>query len=235
MIKYTYLLIDLLSILVPRIFSFHAKIRLYKHWDAVLPAIFISAAFYILWDSWFAHLGVWGFNPTYITGIYIGNLPLEEIQFFICIPYACVFTFECISGIIPASFLQNKIKPINYSVATILLILSVIFRSRPYTATAFVLPSLMIFVAILKGVAWLPKFYLIYGVLLVPFLVVNGLLTGTGLSRPIVWYNPDGIIGLRLLTIPIEDIFYGMGLILCNIWIYTWLRSREWQLSRLFN
>ncbi len=93
MIKYTYLLIDLLSLAVPLVFSFHPKIRLYKHWSALLPAILITAVCYVLWDSWFTRLGVWGFNSRYTTGIYIGNLPLEELLFFICITYSCVFTF----------------------------------------------------------------------------------------------------------------------------------------------
>ncbi|HZZ75125.1 MAG TPA: lycopene cyclase domain-containing protein, partial [Puia sp.] len=67
MIKYTYLLIDALSLLVPLIFSFHSKIRLYRHWNALLPAIMVVAAGYALWDSLFVHLGIWGFNSDYIT------------------------------------------------------------------------------------------------------------------------------------------------------------------------
>ena len=64
------------------------------------------------------------------------------------------------------------------------------------------------------------RFYLVYLVLLIPFMIVNGLLTGTGLAAPVVWYNPSEIIGRRILTIPIEDVFYGMGLVLANVWIY---------------
>lgn len=64
------------------------------------------------------------------------------------------------------------------------------------------------------------RFYLVYLILMIPFLIVNGLLTGTALAAPIVWYNPGEIIGPRILTIPLEDIFYGMGLVLINVWIY---------------
>src|ERR1700761_5982703 len=108
MIKYTYLLIDLLSVFIPLLFSFHPKIQLYKSWAALMPAIFITAIFYLLWDSWFVHMGVWGFNPHYLIGVYIGNIPLEEALFFICIPYACVFTYQCISDFIPSSYLQSS-------------------------------------------------------------------------------------------------------------------------------
>jgi len=224
MTKYTYLLIDLLSVLIPLAFSFHHKIQLYKYWAALIPAIFITALFYLLWDSWFVYLGVWGFNQHYITGIHIGNLPLEEVLFFICIPYACIFTYKCISGLIPSTYLQGSIAYINYIFAAILAILAIIFHNKPYTLSAFALLAVMILIGAIKKLAWLPKFYLVYIILLIPFLVVNGLLTGTGLARAVVWYSANGIIGLRILTIPIEDIFYGMGLILSNIWIYQSVR-----------
>lgn len=229
MIRYTYLLIDLMSLLMPLVFSFHHKIRLYKQWHALLPAILLVAAAYSVWDSIFTYLGIWGFNPAYLTGICIGNLPLEEILFFICIPYSCVFTFECISPVISASFLQRYIELINLCFVGVLITLTVVFRVKPYTASAFTLLSALLLTGMFLKITWLAKFYLVYAVLLIPFLVVNGLLTGTGLSSPVVWYSTAGITGLRILTIPVEDVFYGMGLILTNVWAYVTIRSRQQQ------
>ncbi|HVW12359.1 MAG TPA: lycopene cyclase domain-containing protein [Mucilaginibacter sp.] len=235
MIRYTYLLIDLLSVAAPLVFSFHPKIRLYKHWNALLPAILITAVAYALWDSWFTHLGVWGFNSRYTTGIYAGNLPLEELLFFICIPYACVFTFECVAGIISPTRMQQSVKPLGYSLTIVLLLFAIAFRFHAYTASAFILLAAMIFVGTVKNISWLPKFYIVYSILLVPFLIVNGLLTGTCLASPVVWYNPAGIIGVRILTIPVEDIFYGMGLIMVNVWIYSAIRKGQLQHRRFFS
>lgn len=235
MIRYTYLMIDLLSLAVPLIFSFHPQIKLYKHWNALLPSILMVALGYTVWDSFFTKLGIWGFNPSYLTGVHLCNLPIEEILFFICIPYSCVFTFECLAPIISIAFPQSSARIINYAFAGIFILIAVVFHSRLYTASAFGLLSVLIFAAALLNTAWLAKFYLIYAVLLIPFLIVNGLLTGTGLSSPVVWYNPTGIIGPRILTIPVEDIFYGMGLILANVWLYTALRSREWLKKRILS
>jgi lycopene cyclase domain-containing protein len=52
-----------------------------------------------------------------------------------------------------------------------------------------------------------------YLIILIPFLIVNGLLT----AIPVVLYNDNENLGIRLYTIPIEDIFYGMLLVMMNV------------------
>ncbi len=63
---------------------------------------------------------------------------------------------------------------------------------------------------------FLSRFYFSYIILLLPFLVVNGILTGLFIPNEVVWYNNDEILGLKVLTIPVEDFFYGMLLLLLN-------------------
>ena len=70
------------------------------------------------------------------------------------------------------------------------------------------------------------RFYFAYGVILIPFFIVNGILTGSFISSEVVWYNDAHNLGLRIGTIPVEDIFYGMLLILMNIAIFEWLQER---------
>lgn len=236
MIRYTYLLIDMMSVSVPLALSFHPRIRLYRHWKALLPAILLVAVGYVLWDSLFVHLGIWGFNPDYITGLYIGNLPMEELLFFICIPYACVFTFECLSNLKTQAFSGIKITNfISYVFSGLMIIVAVIFHSRLYTATALTFIAGLVLLVTLKKIPWLPKFYVVYAILLIPFLIVNGLLTGTGLAAAVVWYKDSGIIGPRIMTIPVEDVFYGMGLVLLNVWLYTAISGRERQQKPTLN
>lgn len=59
------------------------------------------------------------------------------------------------------------------------------------------------------------------------FLAVNGILTGTGLDSPIVNYNPQNFIGFRILTIPIEDVFYGYEMILWNLFFFYRFKQKE--------
>ena len=83
-----------LSFIGPFLLSFDKKIAFYKNWRFLLPSILLVALFFICWDEWFTKMGIWGFNPKYIQGIYGGHLPLEEILFFIVIPYNCLFVFN---------------------------------------------------------------------------------------------------------------------------------------------
>ena len=55
---------------------------------------------------------------------------------------------------------------------------------------------------------------------MIPFTIVNGALTGLFYDQLIVWYNNSENTGIRLLTIPIEDIIYAYQLILSNLVIF---------------
>ncbi len=71
------------------------------------------------------------------------------------------------------------------------------------------------------------RFYFTFGFILIPFLLVNGILTGSFIDGEVVWYNDKENLGFRLATIPFEDVFYGMLLLLCNISIFEWLQEHD--------
>lgn len=234
MTKYTYLLVNFFTIIVPFIFSYHPKLKFYKTWRAFWPAVIFTAVFFLLFDALYTSMGVWGFNNQYLIGVKIGNLPLEEVLFFICIPYACVYTYHCLDLFIQRKFSVKIETAITHTFIIVFLGVSLTFYHQIYTMFAFLVCAILLIIAkYVMKVTWLTKFYIIYGVLLFPFLIVNGVLTGTGLENPVVWYNENEIFGFRILTIPFEDIFYGMAMILMNMLIYKkLLKTKEFALSK---
>jgi len=68
--------------------------------------------------------------------------------------------------------------------------------------------------------ALLSTFYITFLFMLIPFFIVNGILTGTGIEGNIVWYNDLENLGLRIGTIPIEDSVYAFSMILMNLLLY---------------
>jgi lycopene cyclase domain-containing protein len=230
--SYTYLLVNFFSIIIPLIFSFHKKLLFHKKWIFLWPAIGISGILFILWDILYTKWGVWGFNPDYLIKITIYNLPIEEILFFICIPYSCVFTYHCFDILFKNNSLKKHEPLITYTLIFSLLIVGIFNFKQIYTSVTFIGLALFIsFCYWYLKVPWLSNFYRAYAILLIPFLIVNGILTGTGIESPIVWYNDLENMRIRLGTIPIEDVFYGMFLILLNVFFFEYFSKKhnsEW-------
>ncbi|MEI7803068.1 MAG: lycopene cyclase domain-containing protein [Bacteroidota bacterium] len=221
MIRFTYLAVDIGAILFPFIFSFHPKLKFYKTWFAFFPAMIISAIIFIVADIQFTRIGVWGFNPDYVTGIYFFNLPIEEYLFFFCIPYSCIFTYNCFKILLQQSPNENTTRFISKIASVVLFIIGIIYFNHLYTSTTFIALAIYLFIIAQFNFTFsVGKFFLAYFVLLIPFFICNGILTGTGLASPVVWYNNNQNLGIRILTIPVEDFFYGLLLILLNATIY---------------
>ncbi len=226
---FTYLLINTLTLIFPLGFSFLPQTKFYKKWIFIWPAIFIPAAFFIAWDIWFTGMGVWGFNEKYVLGIFFVNLPLEETLFFICIPYACAFTYHSINILSGRDRISPKAVNIITDILCVFLFVTAILQwDKWYTASAFLVCGiLLVFHRWVWKTDYLGRFYFAYLFILIPFFIVNGILTGMGIPEEVVWYNADEFMGFRLGTIPFEDTFYGMALLLLNITLFEYFQKKK--------
>lgn len=222
-----YLLIDCLSIAGPLLASFSPRIRFDRFFLPFICANLFVGALFVAWDIFFTHLGVWNFNPRYVEGIYFLHLPVEEWLFFICIPFSCVFTYYCLDHFGLLERIPAVTDPIVLVIVGMLVALAVIFHHRLYTCSAFVSAAFACLVIQIFGNGrLLGKVIASYALLLLPFFVVNGALTGTGLPEAVVRYNNAENLGIRLLTIPVEDIFYGFSLVSLNIVLFQLFAGR---------
>ena len=231
--KYLYLWINILAFIVPFLFSFYSRANFSKKWKYVLPAIAVSATLFILWDALFTELGIWGFNPRYTLDKRIAGLPVEEILFFFCIPYACLFTYFALNHLVEKDYLFPHQELITSVLIVVLLMLGMYHIHRAYTATTFLFAGLFLAFSMLKlRMRFMGRFYFAFAVILIPFFLINGILTGSFLEEPVVWYNDSENLGIRLGTIPVEDVVYGMLMLLLPITIwekweeYAYYRSR---------
>jgi lycopene cyclase domain-containing protein len=220
---YTYLLLNIVTLFFPFVLSFDKKVAFYNKWPQLVWGIGITGAFFIVWDMLKTYYGVWAFNPEYLIGIYIGNLPIEEWLFFLTVPYACVFIYECLKAYLP-DYLEKPSRYIAPVIALLLFITGVLSYGKMYTFITFLLTALFLVLYInvfknrLGGYFWMG-----YIVHLIPFFIVNGVLT----SLPVVIYNDAENLGIRLFTIPAEDTIYSMLLLLMNIGIYEYVGQKR--------
>jgi lycopene cyclase domain-containing protein len=220
--QYTYLLINLFSVLIPFLFSFEKRIFFFKKLKALLPAMLITAAFFIMWDHLMTIWNVWQFNSEYLIGYYIWDLPIEEWLFFFTIPYSCVFIYESLNFLVKKDSLSHYAKNISSTLAVILIIVVLFNTGKLYTAIKLTLTVFMLVYVLIENFDFMGKFYRAYLVSLIPFFVVNGLLT----SLPVVTYNDSENLGIRIGTIPVEDTIYSLLLLLMNICLYEYFKNR---------
>ena len=230
---YTYLLIHALSLAGPLALSFDNKVHFYKKWKYLFPAMIIPAIFFIVWDVYFTHTGVWSFSSEHTIGWKIINLPLEEVLFFITVPYCCMFIYECIRCYFPGLREKKWADGLLWLLALLLLVIGLLNKDKAYTAYTFILngffiATIYLFRKFFRGFDAL-SFLLSYLIIIIPFLIVNGFLT----AIPVVLYNDAENLGIRIFSflpdpfnnIPFEDIFYGMLLIIMNVTFYEKLKS----------
>lgn len=222
---YTYLLIDIGCILIPFMASFYPKHPFYKEWKPFFLANFLVAIFFLIWDVDFTLNKIWGFNPDYLTGFYVLNLPIEEILFFVSIPYACVFTYFALKHLVKNNPLARFQKILTIILILFLLIVGLLSLNKWYTSITFLLSAAYLIFRLIRKKD-LSYQYLAYFIILPFFFISNGILTGSFLESPIVWYNDEENLGIRMFTIPVEDAFYGMLLIMMHIDLYEFFRKK---------
>lgn len=212
--SFTYLLLNAGVFFIPFLLSFDKKVRFAGHWYRWGIAIPFTAFIFILWDIWKTRQGVWSFNSRYITGYYLDVLPLEEVLFFFTIPYACLFIYACVKVYFPRALL---ILPRQgwWALAFLAAMGAVGWRDKLYTSINFAYASLVFILSAFRNER-LGAFPLTYALHLVPFFLVNGILT----AWPVVQYNDEETLGIRLGTIPMEDTVYSLNLLLTNVLIY---------------
>lgn len=223
--NWLYLALDLGSLSIPFIFSFHPKLRFYKDWKYFFSACIAIGLPFIIWDVYFTSIGVWGFNPDYLLGLDLINLPIEEWLFFLCIPFACTFTYHCLKIFYPKPF---PFRSRYISVPLIIMLIALIPFGGIYTQWAFFTCAVVIIInEFWLKAQYLNNFYFAYIFILIPFFLVNGTLTGSFIPEQVVWYNDTENLDFRLWTVPFEDMWYGLALLLGNVSIFEYLRNRK--------
>ncbi|WP_338731809.1 lycopene cyclase domain-containing protein [Mangrovimonas cancribranchiae] len=221
-----YLLVNLGCISIPLLASFYPKHAFYKNWRYFFSANILITIIFVVWDIIFTKIGVWGFNQTYLTGFYICNLPIEELLFFVCIPFACVFSYFAFKYLIKNNPLEKIQRAVTYILIVVFLIIALLNYNKLYTSTTCFLTSLYLTLLAVRKVN-LSYYYLSYIFILPFFFVSNGILTGSFFVEPIVWYNDAENLGVRISNIPIEDSIYGLLLIFINIHLYKYFKTKS--------
>lgn len=75
------------------------RTRVLARWRRLLLALAPVVVVFALWDGYAVAAGHWTFDPERTTGVRLGTLPLEEVLFFVVVPFAAVLTLEAVRAV----------------------------------------------------------------------------------------------------------------------------------------
>jgi len=226
--NWLYLLLHVFAVIPVFALSFDRRVHYHTSWKQLFPSIAIVAAIFIIWDVIFTAMNVWDFNESYFLGIRFLHLPIEEWLFFITIPFASIFIYECLNFYIKKDLLANYEKAITLILTLAFSILGILFWNQIYTSTTCLLTAAFL----LYHYLYLPshyrsRFYFAFIIILIPFTLVDGVLTGGYTAAPIVLYNPLEFMNFRVFSIPLEDYIYGFLMLMSIITLLERQRNRK--------
>ncbi len=73
--------------------------RVYGRPRRLLLTLLPVVAVFVGWDVLAIRAGHWGYDPRQTTGVRFGNVPLEELAFFLVIPICAILTLEAVRAV----------------------------------------------------------------------------------------------------------------------------------------
>jgi isorenieratene synthase len=219
-----YLLFDLVILGIPLALSRWPAADFRPRFVPAFLACVIVGAPYLVWDATVAGEH-WEFNHRHVLGVELLGLPIEEILFFVSVPFACLYTWIIL--------LRGDDAPSRPGLAwTYPLVLATLpvggwalSLGKGYTGLMLLALGACAALDLLLRTRLLlrPRFWGLLASVLAFTLVFNGYLT----ARPVVLYAEQYQLGIRVITIPIEDFGYGLGLVWANVIVFDRLTSPE--------
>jgi lycopene cyclase domain-containing protein len=218
----TYLVLNLCIIAVPIWYTPDKRTAYYRRLPALGFSIAVVSSCYLLWDILVSARGEWSFNSKYLSGVQILNLPIEEVLFFITVPYSCLFIYEVVRYATKSTKLRLPASVV-IAMSLALFAASLAFYPQGYTAKALASCGFFLMVALLLDRPLLEskQYWMWLAICYVPFFIINTVLT----TLPVVEYNSKAIWGLRFGTIPLEDFFYNYAMLSFYLLVYRIARK----------
>jgi lycopene cyclase domain-containing protein len=217
MLEYTYLLFNLVVLLPPLLISVFSDVKTYKNWRAIGLSLLAVSLPFILWDIWAAAHGHWFFSSTYITAPRPFGIPIEEILFFVTVPFAMCFVWDVLAKYISNKPVSEVLAATGVALASLMPILLLLTQwSRGYTRSAAIAMALALVAVVASGWWRRNRFWWFQLILFTIFFIANTFLT----ALPVITYGDASAIGYRIGTIPLEDFLFNFALI--NLFVITY-------------
>lgn len=223
--NYTYFLIDALLLLTAVFLLFSSG-----QWDFrgngkfIILALFINVFVFSVPTEFLTRVKVIVFNPVYLSGIQLWELPVEELLFSLALPFCGFSIYIFLNNRFPANNLEKySLAVSNIMMGICIAILYFGYHNLYTLITFFLLLIFILYVEYVNKIRFMYRFYRAYLVSLIPFYLVSTALT----TLPVIQYNEKETLIFNVFHIPFESQFYYMGMLLLTIYLFETFKSRS--------
>lgn len=220
--NYTYLLIDLLLLIIPVILFFLRPLPATDSKFIVL-AIFINVFVFSVPTEFMTQAKVIVFNPPYLTGFTLWELPVEELLFMLVMPLCGLGIYSFLNARYPATGLEKYSLALSNMLMGICIAILFFGYHNLYTLITFsMLLAFILYVEYVNKIRFMYRFYRAFLVSLIPFYSCAAILN----SLPVVQYNENETLIFSLGNVPFESAFYFMGMLLLTIYLFEAFKNK---------
>lgn len=222
-----YLWINILIAIGLFLFYFKKLVPFHKQWKIALFSVFGIGGIFILWDIYFVKIDVWGFNVNSENGIFIFNLPIEKWLFSFSIPFLWLFIYEMIKTNLPNFRPIKTAYYFSFLFTVSAIVIALVYRDNYHTFTALLCAGLINWIVYFGYTPrWYPYFMISFLIIQV-FSFSTQFLIDYLMQESLMWYDQEEIIGVNILSFPIENIYYNFLFFFSIVIVYEYLKLRQ--------
>lgn len=221
--SYTYLFINLGILIIPVILFSLPQLNFTGNSKFIVLSVLINVFAFSVPTEFLTQLKVIVFNPPYLTGLSLWELPVEELLISLVLPLAGLAIYLFLNDRFP----DNKRDKYSLALSNILMgvcIAMLYFGHRKfYTLITFsILLIFILYIEYFNKLRFMYRFYRAYLLTLIPFYLVYGIAT----SLPVIQYKNAETLDFNLGHIPFENHFYFMAMLLLSVYLFELFKSR---------
>lgn len=219
------LILLLVVAFIPLLFGSRNRTRIFPKLKYFIPAIVFTGAVFIIWDNRFTQIGIWSYNPEYLSGKQILSLPWEIWLYYVVISWVSLFVYEWVK----LNFSRFEMANVAVAVSLILLVvfglIAFFSRQRIYTFFTFFLLAIYFGYTLFRNrfKRYFAQFYITFFILLIPFFILSAVLV----ALPVISYSPEYTLSFRILQVPVENLASFFLLLFINVTITEYLTERR--------
>ena len=210
---------------IPLLFGSGNRIRIFPKVKYFIPAIIFSGAVFLIWDNRFSQIGIWTYNPEFLSGKEILNLPWERWLYYLVISWVSLFVYEWVK----IKFGSLKFDNVSLAISLVLFVLfgllAYFSRQKLYSFFTFFLLAIYFGYTIFRNrfKSHLTDFYISFIILLIPYFLLSVIFV----KLPVISYNSEYTLQFDLLQLPVENLVGFFFLLFINTTITEYLTERQ--------